>query len=117
MRCCPGKAMPRQKTHMSQLCPGVSQTQEISSALGAIFLIFRDSRQAMQKAKKIRQTASAAMSPTGTENVHFTIPMLLKNKATSGLMIRQHPTTPTAVEMVMVGIKVNAVCRINCPVV
>lgn len=48
-------------------------------------------------------------SPAGTVNVHFTIPILLKNKDINGF-ITMHPTaSPTMVDNIIGGIKETVV--------
>lgn len=89
----------------------------MSSAQGAIFLIRRESRQAIPKASATNPAPAAAMNPIGTIKVHFTIPMPLRNSAIKGLINRPLNISPTAVDRIMAGIKLRAVCRINCPVV
>lgn len=56
-------------------------------------------------------------SPAGTVNVHFTIPILLKNKDINGF-ITMHPTaSPTMVDNIIGGIKETVVWTISCLVV
>ena len=81
----------------------------VSNDFGVIFLIFRESRHSVAKANRIR--------PTGTEKVHLTIPIPLRNNAVNGLIIRLHTINPIMEDTIMVGINDSAVCRISCPVV
>ena len=84
-----------------------------SRALGVIFLIFRDSRHTVTNANSTSPTPAAAMNPTGTVKVHFTIPMSLKNNAVSGFITRLDTVRPMAVDKMVVGINERAVCRMS----
>ena len=88
-----------------------------NSAFGVILLIFRDNRHAIPNAASIIPIPASILYPTGTVNVHFTIPKSFKNTATIGLIIKLHTVTPTTVERTTAGMKESAVCKINCPVV
>ena len=85
----------------------------VSSSFGAIFFIFSESRQAMAKVNRINPVPPRMLRPRGTVNVHFTIPMLRRKKAVSGLIIRLHTAIPVNVERITVGIKDRAVCKIS----
>ncbi len=76
-------------------------------------MIRRDSRQAIPKESTTRPAPAAAMKPPGTIKVHFTIPMPLRNSAIKGLISRLLTISPTAVDKIMAGIKLRAVCRIS----
>lgn len=67
----------------------------------------------MPKDTSIRAIPATATNPTGTVKVHFNIPKLLKNKLNSGFTIMPLITRPTAVEIIIAGIKDNAVCKIS----
>lgn len=82
-------------------------------ALGVIFLIFRDNRQTVAKANSTSPIPPMAINPSGTANVHCTIPIPFKNKAVKGLMIKLERINPAIVERIVVGINDNAVCRIS----
>lgn len=58
---------------------------------------------------------AAVINPTGTVNVHLTMPSPPRNTAISGLMIKPHTTSPTAADTTTVGMKDRAVCKISCP--
>ena len=88
-----------------------------SSALGVIFFIFTESRHVIPNAARIIPTPAMTLYPTGTVNVHFTIPISFKNKAASGFMIKLFTITPITVDKMTAGVKEGAVCKINCPVV
>ena len=88
-----------------------------SSALGAIFRIFSDSRQTVAKANSTRQMPAMMINPTGTVKVHLTMPIPLKNNAVNGLIRKAHTVKPTAAERMVAGINDAAVCKINCRVV
>jgi len=89
----------------------------VSNDFGVIFLIFRESRHSVAKANRIRPIPAAMTNPTGTEKVHLTIPIPLRNNAVNGLIIRLHTINPIMEDTIMVGINDSAVCRISCPVV
>lgn len=59
-----------------------------SKALGAIFLIFSDSRHTVKNVNNTSPTPAATMNPTGTVKARFIIPMPFKNNAVSGLITR-----------------------------
>lgn len=81
----------------------------IRSTLGAIFLIFKDSRHTIPKADSTIPTPAATVRPTGITNVHFTMPIPLKNTAVRGFITKLLATSPTAVENMTDGIKLAAV--------
>ena len=84
-----------------------------SNALGAIFLIFKDNRQTVANENSTSPAPTMAINPIGTVNVHFTIPMPLKNNAVKGLMMILHTLNPTIVETIVAGINDSVVCRIS----
>ena len=67
--------------------------------------------------------ASASPSPpkvtnvTGMPNVHLTMPIPLRNSATSGLITKQLIIMPVTIEIIIAGINDSAVCNISCLVV
>lgn len=89
----------------------------VSSALGVIFLIFRDRRQAIEKESPIMPIPAAVIKPMGTGNLHFTMPISLKNRPSSGFMVKPLTASPAADERTTYGINDSAVCRISCLVV
>lgn len=95
----------------------ISAYSPVKRPLGAIFLIRRDSRQANRKVANTSPTPAARVKPAGTIKVHFTMPRPLINPDSRGLMPMQLSTVPTITEIITVGIKLKAVCRISCPVV
>ncbi len=77
----------------------------------------RDNRHIMAKDNRISPAPATVMRKTGTVKEHFTIPMLFKNRATSGLMMKLHKIRPAMEERTTAGIKLRAVCKISCLVV
>ncbi len=66
---------------------------------------------------KISPIPATVEKTIGILNVHFTMPIELKNSDISGLITRQLTIIPTTVEAMIAGIKDSAVCKTSCLVV
>ena len=71
----------------------------------------------MPNDKSISAVPATVTNRIGILNVHFTMPIVLKNSDISGLMTRQLIIMPITIEKMIAGINENAVCRISCLVV
>ena len=89
----------------------------MSREWGDIFLTFSDSKQEMPNDRSISAIPAIVANTIGILNVHFTIPIELKNNDISGLITRQLTIMPTTVDRIIAGINESAVCKISCPVV
>ena len=83
----------------------------VRSSRGAIFLILSDNKQTMPNETRISPIPTTVINPTGTVNVHFIMPKLLKNTLNIGLIAIQLIISPATVEMIKAGINESAVCK------
>lgn len=89
----------------------------VRSALGAILLTLSDNMQAIMKEMIINPIPEPMIKPTGKVKLHLTIPMLPRKIERMGLIRKLPIVIPTTVEIIIAGIKDNAVWRTNCLVV
>ena len=71
----------------------------------------------MPKERSISPVPAGTENAKGIPNVHFTIPIELKNSDISGLMAIQLIIIPITVETIIAGINESAVCKMSCFVV
>lgn len=71
----------------------------------------------MPNDRSISPIPATALNKTGMLNVHFKMPIELKNSDISGLITKQLKTMPITVERITAGINESAVCIISCFVV
>lgn len=71
----------------------------------------------MPNANKISPIPAKTTNRYGIPNVHFIMPIELKNSDISGFMAIQLIIMPTTVEIIIAGINDSAVCIISCFVV
>ncbi len=72
-------------------------------------MILADSRHVTEKVNSTSMIPAAAIIAAGILNVHLTIPMLLKNTAVRGLIIKEQIVSPIIVESMTAGIRLAAV--------
>ena len=80
-------------------------------------MILSDSKHAIPNDIMISPIPASVEKATGISNVHFTIPIVLKNNDISGLITAQLIIIPRNVERITAGINESAVCKISCLVV
>lgn len=71
----------------------------------------------MPNERSIIPVPATALNTAGMLNVHFTMPIELKNSDISGFITRQLTIMPTTVDRIIAGINDSAVCNISCLVV
>ena len=71
----------------------------------------------MPNASNIRPIPAKTTNRYGIPNVHFIMPIELKNSDISGFIAMQLIIMPTTVEIIIAGINDSAVCIISCFVV